>query len=101
MKNSKRIIGAATLVVSLGFVAMPAMAASATSGSCIKTADQVRSALKQNQHSQNYDSAEKLQQAGLQFCNAGMYRIGMARYSAALKLLGAGKAAGTTANDNS
>ncbi len=29
MKNTKRIIGAVTLMASLGFVAMPAMAASA------------------------------------------------------------------------
>lgn len=101
MKNPKRIVGAATLIASLGLVAMPAMAASANLHSCIKAGDQVREVLNKNQHSPNYYNAKKMQRAGLEFCNTGMYKQGMSHYSAALKLLGANQTAAAAQGDKS
>ncbi len=101
MKNSKRIIGVATLMASLSLVAMPAMAASANLHSCVKTADQLRQALNQNQNSPNYVNAKKMQRRGLEFCNAGMYKQGMSRYGVALRLLGADTTAAAAHGSNS
>lgn len=101
MRKTTRIISMATLIASLGFVAMPAMAANATSGSCIQAAQKVRDALEKNQHSSHYDKARRLQRAGLEFCNAGMYKLGMSRYGAALSLLGADKSAATGQSNKS
>jgi hypothetical protein len=100
MKNSKRIIGATTLVVSFGLAAMPAMAATANTASCLSAAKQVRAALRENHDSANYDAAKKMQRVGLQYCNIGLFKQGMSRYSAALSLLGAGKSAGATSQHN-
>jgi hypothetical protein len=100
MKNSKRIIVATTMVASLGLVAMPAMAASANAGSCLSAAKEVRTALSENHGSANYDAAKKMQRVGLQYCNTGLFKQGMSRYSAALTLLGASKSASTTSQNN-
>lgn len=101
MKNTKKIIGAVTLFASFGFVAMPATAASANISSCNKAANAVEAALESNQNSAHYDQAQKLRRAALQYCHAGMYKMGMSRYSAALKVLGADKTAATGADSKS
>lgn len=101
MKNAKWIIGAATLITSVGLAGMPAMAASATLTGCNRSATQLETALQKNQNSTHYKEAQRLRRAGLQYCHAGLYKMGVSRYSAALKLLGADEAAATPADKSS
>ncbi len=69
--------------------ATTAFAMDTTYTDCHEKADQVRTALEANQSSSNYAAAKKESDAGRDYCQQSQYRIGVAHYAAALKLLGA------------
>ena len=82
------IITAAALSLGLAAGASAAFAADPSEADCHQLDSQVRTALTSNQ-SGNRDQAERERAQGRQFCTNGYYRVGIAHYTQALKLLGA------------
>lgn len=72
----------------LSGTALAATTADANNLSCMRTAKEVRAALDNNKNSPNYQPAMVKRNQGLVACNSGFYKLGMAHYTAALKLLG-------------
>lgn len=88
--KTKWIAGAATLCAGIGLFAMSATAADAASVSgCLHAAKDVRAAIAGNQSSPKLEDAQRQQRYGLEYCNQGFYKQGMAHYAEALKVLGA------------
>jgi hypothetical protein len=54
---------------------------------CVKLSHQVSNALEANAQSKNIDDARDENKAGHQFCDVGMYKMGLEHYSKALELL--------------
>lgn len=81
---------ATAAVLSLGLAAGASAAFAADPGEtdCRQMDSQVRTALSSAQ-SANKDQAEHERSTGQQFCTHGYYRVGIAHYTQALKLLGA------------
>jgi len=79
-----RTTTALALAFSLAAVSTAALAQD-DSASCATTGKQVTAALAGNDN----DAARQEKKMGLEFCNAGYYRQGMAHYTKALELLGA------------
>lgn len=88
--KTKWTMGAATMCAGLAMFAMSATAANASGlTDCLHSAKNVRTAIAQNQDSPKLDDAQRQQRYGLEFCNRGFYKKGMAHYAQALKMLGA------------
>jgi len=92
MRYVNFLTGAAVLsgVLAIGATMANAEAA-ANFPQCLQMANQVKGALANNSQSPNYQEAVKQQGYGRDFCLNGLYQNGVARYSEALKLLGADK----------
>jgi hypothetical protein len=73
-------------MATMGATAANAMTASADG--CTNMATQVKTALDANSSSSNYSAAMKEKNNGRDFCNSGMYKVGIDHYAQALKLLG-------------
>ncbi len=58
---------------------------------CLHLSKQVSQALDSNQQSPNLRAAQDEQSAGREYCNSGVYRLGVAHYEKALSYLGQGK----------
>ena len=79
--------------------AMSANAAgTANLSACLHAAKDVRAAIAQNQDSPKRNDAERQQRYGLQYCNSGFYKRGMAHYAEALKMLDAKTMMGANQN---
>jgi hypothetical protein len=78
-----RTTTAFALALSLATVSTAAFAQD-DSATCATAGKQVTAALAGNDN----DAARKERKIGLEFCNAGYYRQGMAHYARALELLG-------------
>ena len=72
------------LALSLATVSTAAFAQDDNATTCMATGKQVTAAL----GSTDNDAARQEKKMGLEFCNAGYYRQGMAHYAKALELLG-------------
>ncbi len=91
MRKSKWAVSAAIVAAGLAFNVATANAAQAADvHDCRDTARQVKTALEGKEQVSGYSDAVKERNNGRDFCNAGMYGVGVSHYKAALKLLGAG-----------
>ncbi len=88
MRYTKPAAGAAIVLAVLASGAAPANAGKANNLSCVRSGKDVRTALDANKTSPNYEAAMTKRNQGLFACNSGFYKLGMAHYTAALKLLG-------------
>ncbi len=79
-----RTTTAFALALSLATVSTATFAQDYSASSCIAAGQQVNTAL----GSTDNDAARQEKKMGLEFCNAGYYRQGMAHYAKALELLG-------------
>lgn len=92
MRNLNWAAGAAAACVSVGLIAISATAANAASLSgCASSERDVRAAIAQTQDATKVSDAQRQARYGLEFCNHGLYRQGMAHYTEALKILSAEK----------
>lgn len=91
MHYTKPAAVAALICAALAAGAASANAAEADTRSCLREGKEVRAALDGNKTSPNYEAAMTKRNEGLLACNSGYYKLGMAHYAAALKLLGGGK----------
>jgi len=87
MHFAKLVLCAAALSFAAGATAASAEEA-ATVSSCHNLADQVRTAIDNNEQSANFDQAKRERTYGLEFCSNGFYDKGVAHYRHALSLLG-------------
>jgi hypothetical protein len=89
MNFAKTAIGATALCVMLIAPASYASDAMATAsvGSCVDLARQVKEAINSNQQSPNLHEAQNLSSAAREFCSNRRYAEGVSRYSKALELL--------------
>lgn len=91
MRTLKWTAGAVAICVGATVFAVSTTAASAANvNDCVRSGKEVRTALASNQDSPKSQDARKQQRYGLQYCNQGLYRQGLAHYAEALRLLGAG-----------
>lgn len=88
MGYTKPAASAVIILTVLAFGAAPASAGQANNLSCMQVSKDVRTALDSNKNSPNYKAAMSKRNQGLFACNSGFYKLGMAHYAAALKLLG-------------
>ena len=72
------------LALSLATVSTAALAQDDSAATCSATGKQVTAALASNDN----DAARQEKKMGLEFCNAGYYRQGLAHYAKAMELLG-------------
>ena len=92
MKVLKGTVFALAMCAGASLVAGSATAASAkTLDDCIHARNAVSAALDQNADSPRIHDAQRERRYGLNYCNNGMYKQGVAHYTAALKILGADK----------
>lgn len=70
----------------------------ATSLNCLKMSKQVKDAMAHHAPGPTLDAAAKDQEIGTSYCTKGFYKAGMARYDAALKLMGGSSAASSSTN---
>ncbi|MBU6442815.1 MAG: hypothetical protein KGI68_15310 [Alphaproteobacteria bacterium] len=87
MHIRKDLTAAIVVSAAVAMTALSANAADANANSCLTAAKQVRTALDANKTSPNYDAAMSHRNNGLLACNSGFYKMGVAHYDAALKLL--------------
>ena len=83
----KRVAVASLALVGCAALSSSALAAETGVVGCQHLQKQVAQALDANQQSPNYSDASELRQAGQEFCQAGLYNQGLARYAKALQLL--------------
>lgn len=89
MRFENLAIGIATvgLIVALGTTSVSA-AQTASVSTCLKMADQVKTALSSKPQAANHEAAAKQDVYGREFCLSGFYQKGIDHYTEALKLLG-------------
>jgi hypothetical protein len=96
-----RIAVGSLALVSGAFLSSGALAEEQGVTGCLHMQKQVSQALDSNQQSANYYDANALKRAGQEFCTAGLYTQGLARYAKALQLLGVEGAQGPASAANS
>lgn len=91
MRYTKPVASAAFILAALAFGTGSVSAGQADNLRCVRAGKEVRTALDANKTSSNYDAAMAKRSEGIRACNSGFYKMGLERYSEALKLLGADK----------
>lgn len=84
----KFVMTAVALCAMATIGATAATAETASADNCTSMGAQVKTALDANPNSSNYSAAVKEKNNGRDFCDHGMYKVGIDHYAAALKLLG-------------
>ena len=85
---------ALVVLVGMGAVANAALAEESGLQGCTHMRKQALQALDANQQSPNFDSARASERAGQEYCQTGIYDLGIKRFARALQLLGADKSSG-------
>lgn len=89
MRPMKSVVTAIAVCVGLtAGLATASAAEAATTMTCLTKAKAVRTALNGNTDTKKDNDAKKQARSGLNYCSHGMFKKGVARYEAALKILG-------------
>ena len=90
MKFTNFAVATVTLGLMLGSAAAYATDEDATLASCGRVETATNDAMKANSSSANLDAARAESRQAHNYCNIGLYKIGVAHYKKALSLLNAG-----------